>query len=48
MASGRSIPSGSFFGTNMSAKARGVVHFYKGGGTAKQWIKESTYALNRT
>jgi hypothetical protein len=34
--------------TNMSARARGVVHFYNGRGTAEQWIKEGKYALNWT
>ena len=30
------------------AKAKGVVHFYNGRGTAEQWIKEGKYALNWT
>ncbi|KKK98166.1 hypothetical protein LCGC14_2645480, partial [marine sediment metagenome] len=34
--------------TNMSAKPKGVVHFYNGRGTAEQWIKEGKYALNWT
>ena len=34
--------------TNMSAKSEGVVHFYNGRVTAKQWIIEGKYALNRT
>jgi len=33
---------------NMSAKPKGVVHFYNGRGTAEQWIKEGKYALNWT
>ena len=32
----------------MSAKAKRVVHFYNGRGTAEQWIKEGKYALNWT
>ncbi len=34
--------------TNLPAKARGIVHFYNGRGTAEQWIKEGKYALNWT
>lgn len=37
-----------FIVTNLSAKAKGVVHFYNGRGTAEQWIKEGKHALNRT
>ena len=37
-----------FVVTNMSARARGVVHFSNGRGTAEQWIKEGKYALNWT
>ena len=37
-----------FMVTNMSAEARGVVHFYNGQGTAEQWNKEGKFALNRT
>jgi hypothetical protein len=29
-----------FIVINMSAKARGIVNFYDGRGTAEQWIKE--------
>ncbi|MBA7599236.1 hypothetical protein ES703_06266 [subsurface metagenome] len=34
--------------TNLSAKPKGVVHFYNRRGTAEQWIKEGKYALNWT
>jgi len=34
------FPRVGFIATNMSARARGVVHFYNGHGTAEQWIKE--------
>jgi hypothetical protein len=34
------FPRIGFIVTNMSARARGVVHFYNGRGTAEQWIKE--------
>jgi len=37
-----------FIITNLSAKAKGVVHFYNGRGTAEQWIKEGKCALTRT
>ncbi len=43
-----SISRVGFIVTNMSAQARGVVHFYNGRGTAEQWIKEGKYALNWT
>jgi len=42
------FPRVGFVVTNMSARARGVVHFYNGYGTAEQWIKEGKYALNWT
>ncbi len=42
------FPRVGFVVTNMSARARGVVHFYNGRGTAEQWIKEGKYALNWT
>jgi len=42
------FPRVGFIVTNMSARARGVVHFYNGRGTAEQWIKEGKYALNWT
>jgi len=42
------FPKVGFIVTNMSARARGVVHFYNGRGTAEQWIKEDKYALNWT
>ena len=29
-----------FIVTKMSTKARGIVNFYEGRGTAEQWIKE--------
>jgi len=45
---GELFPVVGFILTNMSAKAKGVVHFYNGRGTAEQWIKEGKYALNRT
>jgi hypothetical protein len=42
------FPRVGFVVTNMSARARGIVHFYNGRGTAEQWIKEGKYALNWT
>jgi len=45
---GELFPNVGFILTNMSAKAKGVVHFYNGRGTAEQWIKEGKYALNWT
>ena len=45
---GELFPRVGFIVTNMSAKAKGVVHFYNGRGTAEQWIKEGKYALNWT
>ncbi|MCK4804756.1 MAG: IS1380 family transposase, partial [Spirochaetes bacterium] len=42
------FPRVGFVVTNMSARARGVVHFYNGRGTAEHWIKEGKYALNWT
>jgi len=46
--SGDLFPRVGFVVTNMSARARGIVHFYNGRGTAEQWIKEGKYALNWT
>ncbi|MDO8636301.1 MAG: IS1380 family transposase [Dehalococcoidia bacterium] len=45
---GELLPRVGFIVTNMVAKAKGVVHFYNGRGTAEQWIKEGKYALNWT
>lgn len=45
---GELLPRVGFIVTNLSAKAKGVVHFYNGRGTAEQWIKEGKYALNWT
>jgi len=45
---GELFPRVGFIVTNMSAKAKGVVRFYNGRGTAEQWIKEGKYALNWT
>ena len=45
---GELFPNVGFILTNMSAKAKGVVHFYNRRGTAEQWIKEGKYALNWT
>jgi len=42
------FPRVGFIVTNMSARARGIVNFYNGRGTAEQWIKEGKYALNWT
>jgi hypothetical protein len=42
------FPRVGFVVTKMSARARGIVHFYNGRGTAEQWIKEGKYALNWT
>ena len=43
---GELFPRVGFIVTNLSAKPKGVVHFYNGRGTAEQWIKEGKYALN--
>jgi hypothetical protein len=45
---GELLPRVGFIVTNLSTKAKGVVHFYNGRGTAEQWIKEGKYALNWT
>jgi len=45
---GELFPRVGFIVTNLSAKAKGIVHFYNGRGTAEQWIKEGKYALNWT
>jgi len=45
---GELFPRVGFIVTNMSAKPEGVVHFYRGRGTAEQWIKEGKYALHWT
>jgi hypothetical protein len=45
---GELFPRVGFIVTNLSAKAKGVVHFYNGRGIAEQWIKEGKYALNWT
>jgi len=45
---GELFPRVGFIVTNMSAKPKGVIHFYNGRGTAEQWIKEGKYALNWT
>jgi hypothetical protein len=45
---GELFPRVGFIVTNLSAKPKGVVHFYNGRGTAVQWIKEGKYALNWT
>jgi hypothetical protein len=45
---GELFPRVGFIVTNLSARAKGVVHFYNGRGTAEQWIKEGKYALNWT
>src|SRR5208283_5791844 len=45
---GELFPRVGFIVTNLSSKAKGVVHFYNGRGTAEQWIKEGKYALNWT
>ena len=45
---GELFPRVGFIVTNLSAKAKGVVHFYNGRGTAEQWIEEGKYALNWT
>ncbi|MFC1537423.1 IS1380 family transposase [Gemmatimonadota bacterium] len=45
---GELFPRVGFIVTNMSARAKGVVRFYNGRGTAEQWIKEGKYALNWT
>jgi len=43
---GELFPRVGFIVTNLSAKAKGLVHFYNGRGTTEQWIKEGKYALN--
>jgi hypothetical protein len=45
---GELFPRVGFIVTNLSARAKGVVHFYNGRGTAEQWIKEGKYALKWT
>jgi len=45
---GQLFPRVGFVVTNLSAKPKGVVHFYNRRGTAEQWIKEGKYALNWT
>jgi hypothetical protein len=45
---GELFPRVGFIVTNLPAKAKGIVHFYNGRGTAEQWIKEGKYALNWT
>ena len=45
---GELFPRVGFIVTNLSAKPKGVVHFYNRRGTAEQWIKEGKYALNWT
>jgi len=45
---GELFPRVGFIVTNLSARPKGVVHFYNGRGTAEQWIKEGKYALNWT
>ncbi len=45
---GELFPRVGFIVTNMSARTKGVVHFYNGRGTAEQWIKEGKYTLNWT
>jgi hypothetical protein len=45
---GELFPRVGFVVTNMSAKPKGVVHFYNGRGSAEGWIKEGKYALNWT
>ena len=45
---GELFPRVGFIVTNLSTKAKGVLHFYNGRGTAEQWIKEGKYALNWT
>jgi hypothetical protein len=45
---GELLPRVGFIVTNMTARAKGIVHFYNGRGTAEQWIKAGKYALNWT
>ncbi len=45
---GELFPRVGFVVTNMSARPKGVVHFYNGQGTTERWIKEGKYALNWT
>ena len=45
---GELFPRVGFIVTNLSAKPKGVVHFYNRRGTAEQWINEGKYALNWT
>ena len=42
------FPRVGFIVTNLGGRAKRVVHFYNGRGTAEQWIKEGKYALNWT
>ena len=45
---GELFPRVDFIVTNLSYPPKGIVRFYKGRGTAEQWIKEGKYALNWT
>ena len=45
---GELFPRVGFIVTNLFARAKRVVHFCNGRGTAEQWIKEGKYALNWT
>ena len=45
---GALFPRVGFVVTNLTARAKGVVHFHNRCGTAEQWIKEGKYVLNWT
>jgi hypothetical protein len=45
---GELLPRWGFSVTNLHYPPKGVTRFYKGRGTAEQWIKEGKYALNWT
>ena len=45
---GELLPRWGFIVTNLHYPPKGVTRFYKGRGTAEQWIKEGKYALNWT
>jgi hypothetical protein len=45
---GELFPRVGFIVTNLGGRAKRVVHFYNGRGTAEQWIKEGKYAVRWT
>ena len=43
---GELFPRIGFIVTGLSYPIKGITRFYKGGGTAEQWINEGKYALS--